>query len=136
MALLLGWIGWLYTYILGFTAFKSADTTLTIIKTVSISLATSHLITQPLIQLVTLLLEYWKQSKQAPDEYLFNELHQLNFKVYSEFIGQCSLGNDSCKAALVCSPNLLLHKVSPNPTPHARHLAERVKYIYDMINLR
>ncbi len=136
ITLLIAWIGWLYTYILGFTAFKSADTTLTIIKTVSISLATSHLITQPLIQLVTLLIEYWKQGKQAPDEYLFNELHQLNFKVYNEFIGLCSLGSHDCKAALVCSPAVLLHKVAQHPTPHAKGLAERVKYIYDMINLR
>ncbi len=136
MAILLGWIGWLYTYILGFTAFKSADTTLTIIKTVSISLATSHLITQPLIQLITLLLEYWKQSKHAPDEYVYRDMQRLNYKVYNEFIGECSLGHANCKAALVCSPSTLLHKIDPNPTPNARELNERVKYIYDMINLR
>ncbi len=136
MMLLLAWIGWLYTYILGFTAFKSADTTLTIIKTVSMSLATSYLVTQPLIQLVTLLLEYRKQTKLAPDEYIYNNMRLLNYKVYNEFIGECSLGHAKCKAALVCSPSTLLHKIDPHPTPHAQTLNERVKYIYDMINLQ
>jgi hypothetical protein len=136
MATLFAWIGWLYTYILGFTAFKSADTTLTIIKTVSISLATSHLVTQPLLQLVTLLLEYRKQTRLAPDEYAFNDMQLLNYKVYNEFIGECCLGQAKCKAALVCSPAVLLHKIDPHSTPHAKTLNERVKYVYDMINLR
>jgi hypothetical protein len=141
LTVILGWMAWCYTYILGFTSLKSSATTMTIFETVAMSLITSHIITQPLIQLVILSIEKWKQRRQAPEEYNFYHLQELTYKVFTEFVGECSIcpwlpKNDARRAALVCPPNMLLKKVIPleNMSADAQLIENKTKYIYDFIN--
>ena len=132
LTVMAAWIAWCYTYILGFTALKSAETTLTIIQTVTYSLITSHIITQPLMQLVFLLIEWFKNRRRAPDENTFMFLQELHNKVYIEFVGQCSLGG---APQLICPNSLLLKKVYPpnQMSDQARQLEEKIEYIYSQL---
>ncbi len=136
-----GWMAWCYTYILGFTALKSADTVFTIIQTVAISLVTSHVITQPVLQLVFLIIAKLKHRRAAPRENNFYYLQELNHLIHVQFVGECSLvpcmqHNDVRRSVLVCSPDLLMQKVVPpeRMSAEARTIEELVQYIYDMLD--
>jgi hypothetical protein len=126
------WVAWCYTYILGFTVLKSAETTFTIIQTVAYSLITSHIVTQPLLQLVFLLIEWCKNRRRAPEENSFMFLQELHNKVYIEFISSCSLG---ASPQLICPNSVLLQKVCPpsQMSEQARQLEEKIEYIYTML---
>jgi hypothetical protein len=136
LTVLCGWVAWCCTYILGFTSFKSSSTTLTIFETVTYSLITSHLITQPLVQLVLLLVEYYKQKKRAPEELNYNYLQELTYKVFTEFVGDCSIcpwlpHEDLRRAALVCPNSMLLKKIMP-PSSDAQIIEDKARYIYEL----
>ncbi len=136
LTVLCGWVAWCCTYILGFTSFKSSSTTLTIFETVTYSLITSHLITQPLVQLVLLLVEYYKQRKRAPEELNYNYLQELTYKVFTEFVGDCSIcpwlpHEDLRRAALVCPNSMLLKKIMP-PSSDAQIIEDKARYIYEL----
>ncbi len=141
LAAIAAWMAWCYTYILGFTALKSAGTVFTIIETVAISLVTSHVITQPVMQLLFLVIAKLKHRRAAPKENNFYYLQELNHLINVKFVGECCLvpwwsRSDHRRAALVCSPDLLMQKVVP-PTrmsAGARTIEDLVQYIYDMLD--
>jgi len=133
LTVMAAWIAWCYTYILGFTALKSSATTFTIIQTVAYSLITSHIITQPLLQLIFLLIEWCKNRRRAPDENTFMFLQELHNKVYVDFVAECSIGASS---SLICPNSLLLQKVvmPTQMSEQAQQLEDKIQYIYTAMN--
>jgi hypothetical protein len=135
-----GWMAWCYTYILGFTALKSSETTLTIIQTVAMSLFTSHFVTQPLMQLVLLLIEFFKNRNLEPQENNFYYLHELEHKVNVDFVAECSIvpwlpHDDVRRSALICPIGLLMKKVIDieQMSVESQAIEDKVRYIYEML---
>ncbi len=135
-----GWIAWCYTYILGFTALKSSETTFTIVQTVAMSLFTSHFITQPLLQLTLLLIEYFKNKRLLPQENNFYYLHELEHKVNVDFVAECSLvpwypHDDIRRSALICPISTLMKKVVDidETSVESQTVEDKIRYIYEML---
>ncbi len=135
-----GWMAWCYTYILGFTALKSSETTLTIIQTVAMSLFTSHFVTQPLMQLILLLIEFFKNKGLDPQENNFYYLHELEHKVNVDFVSECSIvpwlpHDDIRRSALICPISLLMKKVidPEQMSIESQAIEDKIRYIYEML---